>query len=114
MIVLLSKNHIRFNYRWETVMRPIISLTEDQQYTLKNHLRELVSGRETLEMFGFYEGETQFFRGQPETEFIASSDEYLRVVLLGHGHWKIWKHGRPVKGTRDTRHLRERLEVLID
>ena len=108
--------HIIVNYRWNTQRKAIVHLTENQQWALQSHLRHLEEGRPVMERFNFVEGETMFFRGQPETIFESSEarNKHIHVHLTGLGHWQLFKNNRQDKGTRYTENLQSTLLKVIE
>jgi len=105
---------VTVNRKWEAVVVPIANMTWDQQQALSTHLRYLDVGREVLEELDFMESETQFFRGQPETEFSYMGGKDLRVILTGLSHWQIFIDHRMDRGTREIENLAKVVKKALE
>ena len=114
--MLKDDGTIIVNYKWNAQRRRVVALTPNQQDALASHMRSLEDGRSVMERFNFIEGETAFFRGQPETTFESAEvrNQHIRVILTGLGHWQIFKNNRQDKGTRYTENLQSTLLKVIE
>lgn len=111
-------SRIKVYGKWgrDVTARLITTLTWNQQGALESHMRNLTAGRPIMEKFNFKEGETAFFRGQPETEFesLDPRNRSVRVSLTGLSHWQIRRSGVPTKGTRYVENLQSSLLKVIE
>lgn len=114
--MLKDDGKIVVNGKWQAQNRVIASLTPNQQDALASHERSLKEGRPVMERFNYIEGETAFFRGQPETEFtsLEPRNQHVRVILTGLGHWQLFVNNRQDKGTRYTENLQSTLLKVIE
>jgi len=97
--------------RWDSERVSVESLTDKQRWALKGHLRSLVEGAPVLEELGFIRrGETEFFRGQPETQFELGQ---IGCRLVGFSHWQIQNGMTLERGARSAETLRKALKRVL-
>jgi hypothetical protein len=102
---------ILVNRKWHSERVLLEDLTEQQRWALKVHLTSLTEGAPVLEELGFIRrGETEFFRGQPETQFERNQ---IGCRLVGFSHWQIQNGMTLERGARSAATLRKALKRVL-
>ena len=102
---------IVINRKWDSERVPVEQLTEKQRWALKVHLTNLMEAVPVLEELGFIRrGETEFFRGQPETQFERNQ---IGCRLVGFSHWQIQNGMTLERGARSAETLRKALKRVL-